>query len=123
MRAASGRELTGDTVITADNVADYLPSPDDVAAARAAFARAGFATGEPVGIAFSIAAPRSTFERVFGVAVHPAEGGGFVAAAPDGRSGTRELPLAALPDDLARRLVAVTFEPPAELFGPGDVAP
>ncbi len=123
MRAASGRQLEAGTPITAANIADFEPARAHVDAARQAFIDAGFVTGELVGIAFSITAPRWMFENVFGTTVHPAEGGGLVAASAEGPWGTRELPLGALPPDLARLLVAVTFEPPAEVFGPGDVAP
>ena len=117
VRPAAGRSATGEP-ISARNLAAHMPSAEDVRAARAGFAAAGFDVGEAVGIAFSITAPASVFEAVFGTTIHPAEGGGLVAATADGTAGTRELPLDALPADLAQRLVAVTFEPPAELFGP-----
>ena len=55
----------------------------------------------------SVAGPRDAFERYFGVPVRPADDGGWVA----GEDGARELPL---PAELAERVHAVTFEPPAE---------
>ena len=58
-----------------------------------------------VGIAMSISAPRATFEAFFGIRVQDAEEGGWTAG------GARELPV---PADLAGRVHAVTFEPPAE---------
>jgi hypothetical protein len=121
LRPGSGRELTGATAITAANLADYLPDPDDVKLVRDAFARAGFKVGDPVGIAFSVDAPRSRFERFFATTVGPAEEGGFGAF--EGGTGQRELPLSALPPPVRERVVAATFEPPAELFGPGAVEP
>jgi hypothetical protein len=121
LRPGSGRELTGATAITAANLAEYLPDPGDLALVRDAFARAGFGVGDPVGIAFSVEAPRSRFERFFATTVGPAEQGGFGAF--EGGRGQRELPLSALPPPVRERVVAVTFEPPAELFGPGSVEP
>ncbi len=119
MRPGSGRELSGHSVITADNIADYVPAPHDLAVARALFEQAGFEIGEPVGIGFSITGPLGLFERFFGTRVGPAEDGGYGAFAGD--EGRRELPLATLPGELTQRLIAVTFEPPAQLFGPGEV--
>jgi hypothetical protein len=121
LRPGSGRELTGATAITAANLAEYLPDPGDLELVREAFARAGFEVGNPVGIAFSVEGPRSSFERYFATTVGPATEGGFGAF--EGGTGQRELPLSALPPPVRERVVAVTFEPPAELFGPGTVEP
>ena len=90
-----------------------------MAEAVAAFRAAGFDTGYPAGIGFALIASRSTFERFFQTRVRPVEGGGYGAF--QGDVGQRELPLSALPPDLAPRVVAVTFEPPATLFGPETV--
>jgi hypothetical protein len=116
LRSDSGRELTGDSRITRENLADYTPTPDAVSAARAAFREAGFETGEHGGIGFSIIGPRRLFERFFQTRVAPIEGGGYGAFADS--EGRRELPLDSLPAKLLPLIVAVTFEPPAQLFGP-----
>ena len=62
---------------------------------------------------FSAPAPLSTFEKYFAprLRILPEGSGG---AGPGGL----ELPLEALPEELADLLVAVTFTPPADLHEP-----
>jgi hypothetical protein len=107
LRPASGRAITGRSQITAETLGQFAPDPGDVDAVTDALARAGFRVGPLVGVAMSLAGPPAAFERYFGVRVRPAEDGGWVA----GEDGTRELPV---PAELAGRVHAVTFEPPAE---------
>jgi hypothetical protein len=123
VRSASGRDLRAGEPVTSENIADYTPAPGVGTAVRDWFRQAGFDSGEVVGPTFSITARIEAFEDTFGVAVHPAEGGGFVAAAPDGVHGTYELPLDRLPGGLAELVLAVTFEPPAETFSEKDATP
>ena len=115
VRSASGAQLTPETRITVENVADHAPAPDAVDAVRGALQRAGFELGPLVGIGFAITGPPDAYERTFGVRV---------VAAPDGGWGVehhsavvRELPMTKVVPDLARHLVSVTFEPPAQAFG------
>ena len=121
--SASGRDLRSGEPVTSENIAEYTPAPGVGTAVRDWFRHAGFESGEVVGPTFSITAPTEAFEETFGVAVHPAEGGGFVAAAPDGIHGTYELPLDRLPEGLVELVLAVTFEPPAQTFSEEDAAP
>ena len=123
VRSASGRDLRSGEPVTSGNIADYEPAPGVATAVGDWFRHAGFDSGEVVGPTLSITAPISAFEETFGVAVHPAEGGGFVAAAPDGIHGTYELPLDRLPEGLVELVLAVTFEPPAQTFSKQDAAP
>jgi hypothetical protein len=102
---ASGRAITGGTEITAETLEAFAPDPGDVEHVTGVLAGAGFGVGPLVGISVSISAPRETFERFFGVTVDDAASGGWEVA------GARELPV---PDVLAGRVRAVTFEPPAE---------
>jgi hypothetical protein len=113
VRSASGARVTGGTAITAENVDRYRPAAGDVREARAAFTARGFQAGELVGIAFAITAPQATFERTFRVTLEARDDGAVSIA---GRAGL-ELPLEALPEELGRLLVAVTFSPPADLHG------
>jgi hypothetical protein len=101
--------------ITTRNLADYAPAPEDAEAARRAFRDAGFEVGELVGISFSITAPRSRFEEVFGIRLRVDERGAVAASDREAPRGGLELPLGRLPRSLAERLVAVAFTPPAEL--------
>ena len=107
LKPASGREITGDSRITAETLHEFAPDPADVDVVARALARAGFRVGPLVGIAMSLAGSREAFEAYFGVPVRAADEGGWVA----GEGGPRELPV---PAELADRLHAITFEPPAE---------
>lgn len=107
LRPASGRAITGRSQITAETLDQFAPDPGDVDAVTDALTRAGFRVGPLVGVAMSLAGPPAAFERYFGVRVRPAADGGWVA----GEAGTRELPV---PAEVADRVHAVTFEPPAE---------
>jgi hypothetical protein len=120
LEPGSGRRITGDTRITAATVHDYAPDASDAEAVAEALASAGFEVGPLVGIAMSLAGPRSRFEDYFGTRVKDADDGGWLAVDQTGTA-TREVPLAAVPPPLARRVRAVTFEPPAELVaGEGE---
>jgi hypothetical protein len=107
LKPASGVAMTGGSQITAETLHEFAPEPADADAVADALSRAGFLVGPLVGIGMSVAGPRAAFESYFGVPVRPAPDGGWVA----GEGGTRELPL---PAELAERVHAVTFEPPAE---------
>jgi hypothetical protein len=106
LRPASGRRIGGRDEITSENIRDYAPPADAVALARRTFEADGFEVGPLVGVSFSIAAPVSTFERVFKTPI-----------TVEGRS-SLELPLDALPEPLRRVIETVTFERPVD-FGPG----
>ena len=118
LRAASGKAIDSETIITTENIQDFAPSSETVARASEAFAAAGFDVGEMVGISFSIAAPVNTFEQVFKTRLRRDERGGVEVIQDDG-SGSYELPLDALAESLADFVVVVTFTPPPD-FGPTE---
>jgi hypothetical protein len=107
LKPASGRAITGAAEITAETLHEFAPDPGDVDAVSRTLVRAGFRVGPMVGVGMSVAGPRTTFEAYFHVQVRAAAEGGWVA----GEGGPRELPV---PAELADRVHAVTFEPPAE---------
>jgi hypothetical protein len=100
LKPASGRAISGESRITAETLQEFAPDPADADAVARALARAGFRVGPLVGIGMSVTGPRATFERYCGVRLR---------AADDDTA--RELPV---PDELADRVHALTFEPPAE---------
>lgn len=116
--SASGKVVDGETVITAENISDYVPSPDTVAKASEAFTQLGFHVGQMVGISFSITALASTFEEVFAVQLCQEANGGIMALEEDG-SATYEIPLRALPESVSALVISVTFTPPPD-FGPTE---
>jgi hypothetical protein len=117
LRPASGEEITGQTPITADTLARYAPKPADADRVARGFREAGFQVGPALGITMAVTAPRALFEGFFGVSVARSPDGGWVADGEEA-GGRRDLPLKRLPQDLAARVLAVTFDEPAELVGP-----
>lgn len=113
LRSASGKKITGETVITSKNIGDFTPSSDTVAKATDALTKLGFDAGQMVGVSLSITAPASTFEKVFGVQLRQSERGGIQVLGDDGLP-HNEIPRAAWPKAIARLAVAVTFVPPPE---------
>jgi hypothetical protein len=103
MKAAT-RAPIRDQRITSENIASLAPSRPELDAAVAALGRAGLEIGPVVGSSFSITAPRSTFDRVFGTHL--------TDALPE------ELPLGRLPATVRSTIEAITFSPPPD-FGPG----
>ena len=112
---ASGKSMEG-AVITAANVHEYAPPPAAMEEAKRYLAEAGFTLGASGGVGFSISAPKSVFERLFGVKLDVAPKG---AVTVKGRKGerARELPLGKLPAPLGRKIRAITFGRAPE-FGP-----
>ena len=111
LRSASGRSPGPASAVTAANVADYAPSPDAARRVSHALEAFGFSVGPMVGNSFSITGPPELFERYFRAKVAK-------------RAGRRlpedlEIPLGALPKDIAGDVAAVTFSPPPD-FGPGS---
>lgn len=116
VRAASGKRLRGSEPVTTRTLAEHVPSPEDAAAAQAAFAAAGFDTGALGGISFSITASKERFEQLFGVELEVGESG-VALAGRKAPGGGLDLPLDHLPSELRARLEAVAFTPPADLHG------
>ena len=115
LRPASGRRIGGRDEITSENIREYAPPAEAVALARKTFEADGFDVGPLVGVSFSIAAPVSTFERIFKTSI--AVDAGRVSVT-HGKTQSLELPLDALPEPLRKSIEAVTFERPLD-FGPG----
>lgn len=113
LRPASGEPITGETVITAESLARYAPDHDEAGVVAGRMREAGFRVGPLVGIAMTVTAPRTLFEAFFRTSVVEEDDGGWTVA-----GGGRELPLSSLPPGLAGRILAVTFDEPAEPVGP-----
>ena len=119
LRSASGKSFNGQTAITSENIADYLPSSEVVEKARRAFTELGFEVSQPAGLGFSITAPASVFKKVFKTKTTSDKRGGIKALAAKGVADSYELSLKALPKELGLLVSAVTFSPPPD-FGPGN---
>jgi len=117
LRPASGKAFNPQTAITSENIADYLPAPETVEAARKGFVAAGFEVSNPVGMSFSITGPAGLFEKVFKVKLVADDRGGIKVTDGKGADQTYELPVESLSNDLRQSVAAVTFSPPPD-FGP-----
>jgi hypothetical protein len=117
LRSASGAPFRPDAPITAANIGEHAPAPEDAAIAKQRFRLAGFAVGEVGGISFSISGPRTLFEEFFSTPLEVDERGAVSGAGSAAPAGGFELPLDPLPRELVGLVVAVVFSPPADLFG------
>lgn len=115
---ASGRQISPETLITAENISEFEPSQEAVEETSRLFRSLGFEVGSTVGISFSITAPVHIFLDVFKVRLRRDDRGGIECLSDDDTS-SLELPMGALSKELARHLSAVTFIPPPD-FGPTD---
>src|SRR5690625_986224 len=103
LRPARGGEFDSPTVATLEG------RQPDTATVAAALTRAGFRVSPPSGPTLAIAGPPAVFRTAFAVEPVPAEGGGWTT--PDGD----ELPVHALPEEVAARVQTVSLERPVEL--------
>jgi hypothetical protein len=94
--------------ITAATLAENQPPRENVEAVQGLFRDAGFKLGPYVGISFSISGSKQLFERFFRTRLSEVK--------------SYELPLHALPKEVASVIEAVTFTPPPD-FGPGGSGP
>ena len=116
LRSATGKVIKSDSVITAETIKDFAPSPETVTKARRAFAAAGFEIGPTVGISFSITASVRQFDQLFEITLK-LPSNGRVEVVKNNVSMGYELPLDGLPRSISDLVVAVTFTPPTD-FGP-----
>jgi hypothetical protein len=109
----------GSGPITSEVVGSYMPSRAAVEASTSFFAQQGFDVSDVVAISFSITGHRSLFEKLFGqkLEIELRRGGEPRSVRLD--SGALEFDLSALPQNISRKLQAVTFTPPPD-FGPGN---
>jgi subtilase family serine protease len=119
--SASGKSFDGTSVITSENIQDFIPSAETAAKVTEVFTKAGFKVEPVVGNSFSITAPVSVFEKMFGTQLHRQADGG-VKALKDDSSSSYELPLKGLPKSITQLIKAVTFTPPPD-FGPTNFGP
>jgi hypothetical protein len=115
LRPASGRRIVAGAPITAENLDLYRPKDADVQRVMAHLADAGFRVERPPGIALMIQGPVALFQRHFGVDLVEKAPGDRRVRKRARRSDPYEIPLTALPKEIAELLEAITLEPPAEL--------
>lgn len=110
----SGKKISHDTQITAENIEDFAPPLDAFLIASGAFRSLGFEVGPLMGITFSITASAGTFEDVFKAKLQLSAKGGIECL-----EGGLELPLDHLQDNTRKIIMTITFTEPPD-FGPTD---
>lgn len=116
LRPASGRAIDGRLVITADNVAEFAPSPSAITTVTARFRSRGFETGPFVGISFSVTGTIRAFEEFFGMKIQLGNDNAYEFV-DESRIIGHELKGDALPEELREFVQSVVFPLPIE-FGP-----
>jgi hypothetical protein len=110
LAAAGGARPGPRTLITTENIREWMPSPETTARVSTELRNMGFEIGQAVGNSISITGPARLFESVFHTKLREVGGVQFA----DGY----ELPAEKVPPALRAEIVAVTFTPPPD-FGPG----
>ncbi len=118
LKSASGKPISGETVITSKNVSEFQASQIAIKRVKEFFADHEFEVGEYLGISFSITASVSNFEKVFSTVFHMEKKGGLKARGVDG-SFRYDLPIHSLPKSILILIEAITFTPPPD-FGPTE---
>lgn len=118
LRSATGRSLEAGVMITAKNVAEYLPSPKTISMAEKVFRSEGFEVGPFVGVSFSITGPLRTFERSFGLRVQRGDDHAFNFMSGSKPIG-HELSGSELPGSMQEHVQRVAFPLPPD-FGPKE---
>ena len=113
VRPSGEVDLTPEEAMTAANLWRIAPDPDDVRLVGEWFAEQGLETTPFVGIGITLLGDRADFERIFGTTVATNDRGGASCTDEQGQA-TEALPLDSLPWRVASRIVAVSFDGPAE---------
>ena len=118
LQSASGASIQEDTLITSENVDQYMPAPDTSAIVSQYFTEQGFEVPAPAGSAMSISIVgpaelfTKQFERRFAM-----DGYESIVAITDSGQASNALPTDGLPDAIRERISIITFSESPD-FGP-----
>jgi hypothetical protein len=118
LRPASGKAIDSKVAITADNLAEFAPSPSTVTSASEIFRARGFEVGPMVGVSFSVTGTLQAFEEFFGMRIRIGKDGAYEFVVNDKVIG-HELSSMELPKELHNFVAAVAFPLPPD-FGPAN---
>ncbi len=113
-----GKKNDSDTLVTSQNISDFIPTPAAVRKAQGFFRDMGFTVENTVGTSFSISATVATFEKALQTRIRKIEHKGFefVHVGGHGSSELQKSSHALFPAGIVE---AVLFMDPPD-FGPGD---
>lgn len=109
---ASGKRTLSPEQITSENVAEIMPSNEDLQKAKQYFSDEGFEVDAGFANSFSITGDKKLFEKTFETKITRDE-----KQAVKTESETSELPSGKLPNDVKKVVETITFTEPPD-FGP-----
>jgi hypothetical protein len=115
LRSAGGKEIDSSEAISANNLAEFAPSPTIVASASEIFRARGFEVGPMVGVSFSVTGRLRTFEEFLGMQIQLGKDGAYEFVSKNKTIG-HELSSAELPEELHKFVAVVAFPLPFEFF-------
>lgn len=118
LQPADGKRRIPAEEITSENVAQTLPSGEDLKEAQTYFSDLGFDVGEGYANSFSITGEAKLFEKSFDTKISEDEKKA-VKAEDENKTQTGELPSDKLPKHITRIVETVTFTEPPD-YGPGN---
>lgn len=110
--SATGITVDENTLITSDNIEDYLPAAETTQIVSQYFKNNGFEVTPLVGISFTIYAPARHFSDFFNTSLGVDEARGIRVLLNSSKASS-ELPLNLLPDSIKNLIVTITFSAPA----------
>lgn len=116
LHPASGKRSLSPEQITSENVAEIMPSDEDLKKAKQYFSGEGFEVDAGFANSFSISGDKKLFEKTFETEITKDENN---AVKSKSDAETSELPAGKLPNDVKKIVEAVTFTEPPD-YGPGN---
>lgn len=116
MNPASGKRSLSPEQITSENVAEIMPSDEDLKTAKQYFSDEGFEVDAGFANSFSITGDKKLFEKTFETKISKDEN---QAVKSKGETETSELPAGKLPENVKQVVETITFTEPPD-FGPGN---
>lgn len=118
LRPASGKSAIPPEQITAENVREIMPSPEDTKKAQEYFSEKGFEVGAAFANSFSITGEADLFEKLFDTKITTNEKNA-VKARDKNKKDSSELSKSELPKEIEKTIETITFSEPPD-FGPGN---
>lgn len=118
VRPASGKRSLSPERITSENVAEIMPSDEDLRKAKQYFSDEGFEVDAGFANSFSITGDKKLFEKTFETKITKDEDEND-AVKSKSKPETSELSASKLPGDVKRIVEAISFTEPPD-YGPGN---
>jgi len=118
LQPESGEQVDSETLVTAENVHLFLPSPEDLSRAQNYFVDMGFEVQEGFGNSFAITGSKKLFQKTFNTKIVRAKNKN-IKALQDDETESSELPMDDMSKEIKDVVAAVTFTEEPD-FGPSN---